>query len=177
MRVWRICKKSRAATAFTGEGARLYGGRWSHPGTAVVYTSDSRALAALEVLVHLHRNQLPPGFISFAVEIPDDVQIEGIQVEDLPEDWYSHPAPESLKEIGTDWAEARESVSLMVPSAVIQGENNILLNPAHPDFSRLVIGEPQPFEYDERLFASDKRRSKEKGPAGMSRRGRTKPRG
>jgi RES domain-containing protein len=153
MRVWRICKADHVATAFTGEGAMLYGGRWHHPGTPVVYCSESRALAALEQLVHLHSNQLPPNLACFPVEIPDGLARIELRVQDLPAQWRRHPAPPQLRDIGTGWAEAGESVVLQVPSAVVLGEHNFLLNPRHPDFGRLAIGAPEPFAFDERLTA------------------------
>ena len=152
MRVWRICKAEHAATAFTGEGAMVYPGRWHHAGTAVVYCSESRALAALEQLVHLHRNWLPPHFVCFGVEIPEGVLIREVRVADLPPaEWRRQPGPPELRDIGTRWAEAGETVVLQVPSAVVPGEHNFLVNPRHPDFGRLVIGEVEPFAFDERL--------------------------
>jgi len=151
MRVWRICKAEHVTAAFTGEGAMLYAGRWHHPGTPLVYCSESRALAALEQLIHLHRNRLPPSFICFPVEIPDDLAIREVGIEELPVEWRRQPGPPALRDIGTRWAEAGETVVLRVPSAVVPGEHNFLLNPRHPDFGRLVIGDPKPFAFDERL--------------------------
>jgi RES domain-containing protein len=151
MRVWRICKVEHAATAFTGEGAMLYGGRWHHPGTRVVYCSESRALAALEQLVHLHRNRLPPNFVCFPVEIPDELAIREVRIAELPAEWRHQPGPPGLRDIGTGWAGSAETVVLQVPSAVVPGEHNYLLNPRHRDFGRLRIGDPEPFAFDERL--------------------------
>jgi RES domain-containing protein len=152
MRVWRICKSIHAARAFTGEGAILYAGRWHRRGVPVVYASESRALAALELLVHLHRNRLPPSFVSFAVDVPDDLNVIQLRAKDLPPEWHQHPAPAELQDLGTLWAEARRSVCLQVPSAVVRGEHNFLINPRHPDFDQLRIGKPEPFELDQRLI-------------------------
>jgi RES domain-containing protein len=154
MRLWRICKAEHAATAFTGEGALLYPGRWHHAGTPVVYCSDSRALAALEQLVHLHRNRLPPDFVCFSVEVPDDFATREVGSAELPAEWRHQPGPPELRDIGTGWAESGESAVLQVPSAVVPGEHNFLLNPRHPDFGRLGIGNPEPFAFDERLVGS-----------------------
>jgi RES domain-containing protein len=151
MRVWRICKAEHAAVAFTGEGAILYPGRWHHAGTPVVYCSESRALAALEQLVHLHRNRLPPNFVCFPVEMPDGVAITEVRIEDLPAEWRRQPGPPELRDIGTRWAEASDSVVMQVPSAVVPGEHNFLLNPRHADFGRLAIGDLEPFAFDQRL--------------------------
>ena len=152
MRVWRICKAEHAATAFTGEGAMLYPGRWHHAGTAVVYCSESRALAALEQLVHLHRNRLPPHFVCFAVEIPEGVHDpRGKSRGSARPSGIGNPGPLDLRDIGTHWAESGESIVLQVPSAVVPREHNFLVNPRHRDFGRLAIGDPEPFEFDERL--------------------------
>ena len=154
MRVWRICKAEHAATAFTGEGALLYPGRWHHAGTAVVYCSESRALVAVEQLVHLHRNRLPPNFVCFGVEIPADFDIREVQTQELPTEWRLQPGPQELRDVGTQWAERGETPVLRVPSAVVPGEHNFLLNPRHPDFSRVSISDPEPFELDVRLLRS-----------------------
>jgi len=154
MRVWRICKAEHAATAFTGEGALLYSGRWHHAGTPVVYCSESRALAALEQLVHLHRNRLPPNFVCFGVEIPGDLAIREIRTRELPAEWRLQPGPPELRDLGTRWAERGETAVLRVPSAVVPEEHNFLLNPRHPDFSQLRIGDPEPFDFDVLLIGS-----------------------
>ena len=151
MRVWRLCKAEHAATAFTGEGAILYAGRWHHPGTPVVYCSESRALAALEQLVQLHRNRLPPHFVCFGVQIADDLAVTEVRLRDLPAEWRRYPGPPGLRDIGTRWAESGETVVLHVPSAVVPEEHNFLVNPRHPDFGRVTIGDAESFEFDERL--------------------------
>jgi RES domain-containing protein len=117
----------------------------------VVYASESRALAALEQLVHLHRNRLPSHFVCFAVDVPDDLAIIEVRAQDLPAEWRRHPGPAELRDIGTRWAESGETVCLKVPSAVVPGEHNFLLNPRHADFGRLAIGNPEPLEFDQRL--------------------------
>ncbi|MEE9282383.1 MAG: RES family NAD+ phosphorylase [Myxococcota bacterium] len=152
MRSWRLCKEIRAATAFTGDGARIFGGRWNEPGTPMVYTAENRALAALEQLVHLHQNELPPRFVCFAVDIPDDLTMSRIRPEELDRGWRSYPGPPALQRIGSRWVEEGRTAALIVPSVVVPGEHNILLNPAHRDFSRLVITGPERFELDHRLF-------------------------
>ena len=151
MRVWRICKAEHTATAFSGEGAQSYAGRWHHRGTSVVYASESRALAALEQLVHLHRNRLPPRFVCFAVDLPDDLAIREQRAQDLPAGWRRQPGAPELRDIGTRWAASGETVCLRVPSAVVLGEHNFLLSPRHRDFGSLAIGAPEPFAFDARL--------------------------
>lgn len=154
MRVFRICQARHASGAFTGDGAVLYPGRWHPRGVRVVYASESRALAALEQLVHLHRTRLPDGFLCFTVDIPDGLPIREVPVGTLPAKWRKHPGPPALQEIGSAWVSAGDSVCLKVPSAVVPGEHNMLLNPRHGDFSKLVIGPAEPFTFDPRLQSS-----------------------
>lgn len=145
---WRIVKEKHAATAFSGEGARLHGGRWNSPGTSVVYASGSKALAALESLVHLN----PPVIFQY-VAIPiqfDDALAERVVA--LPADWTEEPAPPATKHIGDRWVKEARSAVLEVPSVIIPGEPNYLLNPAHPDFKRIAIGKPESFSFDPRLL-------------------------
>lgn len=149
MRVWRIC--SRRHAAFDGEGARRFGGRWNHRGTAIVYTSESLSLAALEYFVNLDSDLAPSGLVFISVEIPDGVAMERLEIADLPKDWRLYPAPETLQDQGTAWVAKASSVVLAVPSVVIPEERNYLLNPAHPDFKRIVISPSKPFHFDPRM--------------------------
>lgn len=147
-RAWRIVKAKHAATAFDGEGARRYGGRWNSAGTSVVYTSGSMALAALESLVHLN----PPVVFQF-VAIPIDFDDALVQTPTaLPVDWTEEPPPPATKRVGDLWVKEARSAVLELPSVIIPGEPNYLLNPAHPDFKRIVIGKPEPFSFDPRLL-------------------------
>jgi RES domain-containing protein len=145
---WRIVKEKHAATAFSGEGARLYGGRWNSAGTSVVYTSGSQALAALESLVRLN----PPVIFKY-VAIP--IQFDGLLVEKvaaMPSGWTEEPPPPATRNIGDIWVKSARSAVLELPSVIIRGEPNYLLNPAHPDFRKIVIGKPEPFSFDPRLL-------------------------
>ena len=145
---WRMVKEKHAATAFGGEGAWLYGGRWNSAGTSVVYTSGSQALAALESLVHLN----PPvifKYLAIPIEF-DDALVEKVAA--LPADWTEEPPPPATKAIGDLWVKEARSAVLELPSVIILGEPNYLLNPAHPDFQKIIIGKPQPFSFDPRLL-------------------------
>lgn len=147
---WRLVKEKHAATAFSGEGAARYGGRWNSRGTWVVYTSSSRALAALESLVHLN----PPLFfryVLFTIEF-DASLIETIPVSQLPPDWAAEPPPPAPQQLGDRWVRETRSAILEVPSTIIPQESNYLLNPAHPDFKSIRIGKPEPFDFDPRLI-------------------------
>ena len=147
---WRITKRKHAKTAFRGEGARKYGGRWNSPGVALVYTAQNQALAVLEMLVHLENTELLTKYVLIGVEIEESL-IQDIDRRKLPRSWRADPAPPSLRAIGDEWAQARPSVALRVPSTLVPAEYNLLLNPLHSDFKRLKIGSPVSFRFDLRL--------------------------
>lgn len=149
-RAWRIVKEKHALTAFDGEGARLYGGRWNSTGTRMVYTSGSLSLAALESLVRLN----PPlklKYVAIPIEF-DDALMEIIHIGTLPARWTEAPPPPSTRLIGDRWVTEARSPVLELPSVLIRTEPNYLLNPAHPDFKGIHIGKPVPFAFDPRLL-------------------------
>ncbi|MEJ7843762.1 MAG: RES domain-containing protein [Rubrobacter sp.] len=148
---WRIVKNRRVRSAFDGEGARLYGGRWNSPGTRMVYVAGSVSLAVLEVLVHLGDARVLTSYSLCAVDF-DDGLIEPLDRSRLPADWRSYPAPPGLREIGNAWVRGGSSTILEVPSAVVERESNYLINPEHPDFVSVNVGDPEPFEFDSRLL-------------------------
>lgn len=148
--VWRIVQRKFIKTAFTGEGARLFGGRWNSPGRAVIYTAQSQALAALELLVHLDSEKLLRHYLAIPVTVPPHL-IERLLPSSLPKNWRAYPAPVSTRAIGDAWLARAASPVLQVPSVVIPSESNFLLNPAHPRFSKLRIGNAIPFHFDPRL--------------------------
>jgi len=150
VRVWRIC--SRKHRRFDGEGARRYGGRWNHTDSAVVYTSGSMSLAALELFVHVDIDTVPGDLVAIQADIPDTLRIETVKIESLPRDWRRYPGPEALKDIGTAWASKASTAILAVPSAIIPEERNYLINPKHRDFKRIRLGRPAAFHFDPRLW-------------------------
>jgi RES domain-containing protein len=150
LRVWRLSKA--AFSGFDGEGARLYGGRWNLAGTAVVYASESLALAALEMFVHLELEDMPADLVARWAELPDDLSTETVSAAGLPRSWRDCPAPEALGRRGSEWARRGRSAALRVPSAVVPQEWNVLLNPAHPEFPRIRVGRAEPFSYDPRMW-------------------------
>lgn len=150
--VWRITRRPYAERAFDGEGARLYGGRWNRPGEAVVYTSESLSLAALEYFVQLDPDTAPGDLVAVAAELPPGLEIRALDPADLPAGWRSYPAVEALQELGTAWVRAGETAALSVPSAVIPRERNLLLNPAHPALAALRALPPEPFSFDPRMW-------------------------
>lgn len=148
---FRIAKTKHCASAFDGEGARLYGGRWNSIGTRLVYVAGSRSLAMLEVLVHTEDiSVIEDQYSIIPVAIPDDLVLR-IPSEDLPSRWFS-PVPVAETQLfGDRWAADSRSAVLEVPSAVTNEEHNYLLNPSHPDFKVITIEEPMPFRIDPRL--------------------------
>jgi RES domain-containing protein len=149
--VYRICRE--AYRALDGEGARVYGGRWNERGVAVVYTSSSLSLAALEGLVHLDPTEVPDDLVALTIQVPDDLSSTSITVTDLPADWaqvVEHPACVAL---GTQWAKAGGTAVLRVPSAPVPEDENILLNPAHAELSRVAVVGQRPYTYDPRLLS------------------------
>ena len=137
--VWRIVTARFAQAAFSGEGARRYGGRWNPKGVPVVYTAGSQSLAMLEMLVQ--DQPLRARYMTVPAEIPPELEIERVDVERLPAAWRDAAVLEALRVIGSEWAAGLGTAVLAVPSAVIPSETNYLLNPRHPDFARIVIGE------------------------------------
>jgi RES domain-containing protein len=148
---WRIVKARHAAGAFDGEGARVEGGRWNSPGASVVYTSQSAALAALEMLVHLGRASILPAYVLIPCTF-DEALVTRLDRKRLPKHWRSYPAPPELQLIGDDWVKSDTSAVMEVPSAVIETDSNYLLSPQHRDFSAIRVMDPQPFEFDLRLL-------------------------
>ena len=152
MLVWRISAARHRARAFTGEGAVKYAARWHHKGTAIVYTSATLALAALEMFANLEPNDISTELMAISAGIPAAVKILTMDARALPLDWRDHPGPASLRELGSDWVRNGESAVLAVPSAIIPAERNYLLNPAHPDFRKLAIHPPAAFSFDPRMW-------------------------
>ena len=148
--VWRMVTVRFAGSAFSGEGARLYGGRWSSKGIALVYTAASQSLATLEMLVQ--DSPLRAHYVMIPARIPQAVTIERLKAQELPANWRDIALREELQAMGTQWAQKKSSAVLAVPSAVIPDETNYLLNPLHPDFKRIEIGKPQKFITDLRLI-------------------------
>ncbi|HXE11243.1 MAG TPA: RES family NAD+ phosphorylase [Bryobacteraceae bacterium] len=151
MLVWRISKAKFAASSFSGEGARLFDGRWNYAGIRMVYTSTSLALAAVEFFVHLDPSVMPDDLVSIKAKLPDNAKVERIDPASLPANWRKVDNNQ-LRHLGSEWARKGSSLALLVPSAVMDDEWNVLLNPAHPDFAKVEVSPPQPFRYDERMF-------------------------
>ena len=136
----------------SGKGAELAGGRWNNKGIAMLYTSASRALCAMEVLVHVPISLLPNDYHMVSIEVPDDAPSGEVFLDDLPPQWQSLPHGSATQKIGDLFVHERKLLLLKVPSAVVKGDFNYLINPQHPDFYKVKVTETELFEFDSRLF-------------------------
>jgi RES domain-containing protein len=145
---WRIDRKSYRATAFTGEGARLYGGRWNSAGVPVIYTAEHKSLAMLEILVHLRKVK---DYELYSVKF-DESLVQELAIQNLPANWDVEPPTSDTQELGDSWVMSASSAVLSVPSVVVPEERNYILNPHHPDFKHIRIEGPFPCFFDPRLL-------------------------
>lgn len=151
MDVFRIAR-SEYVHDLSGVGARIHGGRWNRKGAAIIYTSETRALATVEFLVHVPIGIRPSDLSIAHIRTPDRSIPEEVRVPELPSNWRTFPAPPELAQVGTEWLRSKRSLLLRVPSAVVEEEFNILINPAHPDIRKVPVVEVEKFEINERLL-------------------------
>lgn len=148
---YRITQKKHLSTAFDGEGARLNGGRWNSIGTRMIYTASSLSLATLELLVHTEDISTIYGLYAVIPIEFDSTLVQDVDVDSLPHEWDSPEPISDTQIIGDQWISSMSSVLLEIPSAVNPREMNYLINPAHSDFSQIVLGSSFEFEPDQRL--------------------------
>ena len=151
MRAFRLCK-DRYATDLSGRGAERAGGRWNSKGVPMVYTGTSRALCVVEMAVHLPLGILPEGYAMVEIALPD-YAVRSVDLTALPPDWNAIPAGRATQVLGDAFAKQQHSLVLKVPSAVVSGDHNLLINPLHPDHRKIEIASVSPFSFDHRLFA------------------------
>ncbi len=147
---WRIVKEKHAATAFSGEGARIFEGRWNSAGVPVVYCSENLALAALEILVHARPVTLVGKYRAFQITF-DDSLVTRLEEKKLPKGWDAQPPGAASKVIGDEWVESGRSPILALPSVLVRLERTYLLNPRHRDFRKIQIRDAGEFALDTRL--------------------------
>jgi RES domain-containing protein len=150
MIVYRLSKTIHAKD-LSGRGAERSGGRWNSKGIPMLYTSASRALYLVEIAVHIPLGMVPDDYSLVRIEIPDDTITE-LAGEDMPVGWQSFPHTNASRETGDQFVATGESLAMKVPSAVVQGDFNYLINPAHPRFSDVKILGVESFPFDRRLF-------------------------
>ncbi|MDA0911991.1 MAG: RES family NAD+ phosphorylase [Proteobacteria bacterium] len=134
---YRLVKSKFAQDAFTGDGARIYGGRWNNKGSPCVYCASSESLAILEIFVHLEDYAILPNFTLFQIELPKS-EINYLKPELLPHSWQDQPAPPETADIGDQWLKHCESLILAVPSVIVPREYNYILNPLNKGFAKVV---------------------------------------
>ena len=149
MRAWRITREIYRPHALSGEGAARVGNRWNSPGVRIAYTSTSRPLAVLEMLVHVTRDTIPENVLILPINVPDGLVQEA---EGLPRDWNALPYSTSARRFGDRWAAERRSAALLVPSVVLPAERNLLINPMHPDYPKIAALARERFQFDRRLL-------------------------
>jgi RES domain-containing protein len=163
-RVFRVLREAYARAPFDGEGAFLYGGRWSSPGTRLVYTSEHQSLAMLEYFVHLDPEDAPDDLALATADVQENVSRERVKTRGLSAHWRETPAPPELAQIGDGFVKKAETCLLLVPSALAVNENNWLINPQHPDFKKITVHGSEPLQYDPRMFRRSPRGPKHRKP-------------
>ena len=146
MKVYLLTRKKHG-TNLSGKGASITGARWNSKRTEIVYTADSRALAIAEVVVHLSLALLPKDFVMLTIEIPDDIFIEVLDTKKLSQDWNAFPSPFNSQLFGDLFVRQNENLILKVPSAIVQGDFNLLINPFHKDFDKIKVTEIADFPF------------------------------
>lgn len=151
MVVFRLVRE-RFSSSLSGKGAALRGARWNSIGVELIYTAGNRSLAMAEVAVHLTLATLPSDYLMMSISIPDDMAMDNRSVNDLPDNWNAFPHPLSTQRIGDTFVAKAECAVLKLPSVVTLGDFNYLINPKHPDFSRIKVESLAKFPFDRRLF-------------------------
>lgn len=150
IRVWRICHRKFKKTAFSGEGARLYGGRFNSEGNAVVYTSGSLSLSLLELIVQMNDRSQLKDCVIFSADIPVSAIWEP-SLKELPDDWNNIPYLSNTQKFGDNWIQSKKTAAMRIPSVVVPIEFNYVINPFHREFSKIRISDADDFSFDERI--------------------------
>ena len=151
MEVFRLARAA-YKNKLDGKGAAIKGARWNSAGVEIIYTAANRSLAIAEVFVHLTAATLPVDFYMLTIYIPDDVSMIKMSSSQLPFEWNRFPHPSSTQQIGNTFIRAAKHSVLQIPSAVIAGDFNYLINPNHAEFSKVHIIESARFMFDNRFF-------------------------
>jgi len=151
MEVFRLARK-KYPIELSGKGASISGARWNSKGTEIIYCAQNRALAMAEILVHLSLATLPNDFVMLTIEVPDDVFIEILDLNKINIDWNVFPCTFETPLLGYDFIKRNEACVLKVPSAVVKGDFNFLINSYHADFHKIKIIEQSDFPFDKRIF-------------------------
>ncbi|MBE7170213.1 MAG: RES family NAD+ phosphorylase [Williamsia sp.] len=151
MEAYRLSREM-YASVLPGKGAAIKGARWNSVGVEMIYTASNRSLAMAEVAVHLTLATLSSDYMIMTIFIPDDISLLKLNITDLPTDWNAFPHPASTQTIGDKFVAENKYGVLQIPSAVTQGDYNLLINPQHPDFLKIKILTSEKFPFDKRIF-------------------------
>jgi RES domain-containing protein len=151
MKVFRLSRK-KYAKDLSGKGAAFFGNRWNSKGVEVLYTAESRALAMAEVLVHISLSSLPDDYMMVEIEIPDTLNVEILNLKSLGKNWNANPLNPKTQKLGDAFIHSQKNCVLKVPSAVVKGDFNYLLNPNHLEISKVKISDVTDFPFDSRVF-------------------------
>lgn len=151
MKVFRLSKK-KYSEELSGKGAAKFGNRWNSKGTEMIYSAESRALEMAEVAVHLSIATLPSDFVMMEIDIPNDIKVKILDSIDLPDYWNVHPPNSSTQKLGDSFIDEMDFCVFKVPSVVVQGDFNYLINPYHKQFKKIKIVEISNFPFDRRMF-------------------------
>ena len=149
MIIYRLTE-GKYAKSMDGNGAKLYGGRWNSAGIPMLYTTGFISLAVLEVIIRISLEEIPSGFMLLKIEVPDSMEIKTIENKNLKKQWKEDI--EYSRFMGDSFLKENKSAVLKVPSAVIDEEDNYLINTLHPDFKHIKLKDAEPFDFDKRLF-------------------------
>ena len=148
--VWRITREKYLDEAFTGEGAKMWGGRWNPAGQPAVYCAENLSLAILELIVHLDSDVDINNFVAIPASF-NEKSVKTLTASQLPETWNYLPIGPASMVVGKKWLDEKKCMVLKVPSTIVPIENNFIINPLHLDFSRLEVGAPQKIRIDPRI--------------------------
>lgn len=151
MEAFRLSRE-KFATILSGKGAAIKGARWNSIGVELIYSASNRSLAMAEVAVHLTLATLPDDYVMITLFIPDNVSIQKLNLADLPPNWNTFPHSASTQVFGDKFVADNKFCILQVPSAVTQGDYNLLINPRHSEYSRIQIILTEKFPFDRRIF-------------------------
>lgn len=151
--IWRLTRKKYAGEAFTGEGARRFGGRFNSPGMRAVYAAESLALALVETLVGLTDYEDLYRYVFFRIELGEG-HVEALSRDELPEGWDARPPTGATRQVGDAWLREERSLALRVPSVVVPYNYNYMLNPEHPAFSDIEVHDAEELPVDPWLVAA-----------------------
>lgn len=151
MKVFRLQRK-KYKIELSGVGASKKGARWNFKGSQIIYTALNRSLAMAEILVNYNAATIPSDFVIIEINIPESIKYKTIKESDLPKKWSMLPYHMVTKKIGDEFINKNKNSCLKVPSAVVKGEYNMLINPNHIDFKKIKIKNYTDFTFDTRLF-------------------------